>query len=247
MKRHEIINKFIEARGYTRYLEIGIDYPANCFDKVKCDHKVGVEPTPKWGINKNKNIAICDSNHFFASSDDSFDLIFVDGLHVADQVYRDIMNAVKFLRKDGVIIVHDVDCESEWMGRPQSQYKVGEAWKGDVWKGWYRATCELVESQAVGIYTLMTDEGCGIIDFGNPKFSINEESYDPSITWKDYNKRKQAFLNPITYSEFESVLSLMPKLTNEEATVSNSELSESGSYKKRRGRAKLSEDTIEST
>lgn len=37
----------------------------------------------------------------------SFDLIFVDGLHSAEQSYRDVINALTFVRPGGIIMMHD--------------------------------------------------------------------------------------------------------------------------------------------
>ena len=38
-----------------------------------------------------------------------FDIIFVDGLHEKQQVKKDILNSIKFLKDGGTIICHDVN------------------------------------------------------------------------------------------------------------------------------------------
>ena len=45
---------------------------------------------------------------FFDNVQASFDLIFLDGDHSAATVYREIARALEHLRKDGVIVLHDV-------------------------------------------------------------------------------------------------------------------------------------------
>ena len=37
MLRYDIINKVIEVNGFTKYLEIGVCNPVDCFDKVNCE------------------------------------------------------------------------------------------------------------------------------------------------------------------------------------------------------------------
>jgi SAM-dependent methyltransferase len=37
----------------------------------------------------------------------SFDLIFVDGMHSAEQVYRDVQHALALIRPGGIILMHD--------------------------------------------------------------------------------------------------------------------------------------------
>ena len=39
MLRYDIINKVIEVNGFTKYLEIGVCNPVDCFDKVNCKLK----------------------------------------------------------------------------------------------------------------------------------------------------------------------------------------------------------------
>ncbi len=45
MQRWDIINHFIEKNNYKKYLEIGY-YKGWSFDKVICDEKTAVDPTP---------------------------------------------------------------------------------------------------------------------------------------------------------------------------------------------------------
>ena len=250
MKRYEIISAFIKARGYKSYLEIGIENPINCFDKIECAEKVGIEPTSSWK-NRHFNIAICTSDHYFKHIEEGkkFDIVFVDGLHVSEQVVRDIHNAFMHLNPNGVIVVHDVDCETEWMGRPQSEYKFGQAWKGDVWKGFFKSTQNLLSlhGSKLSVYTLMTVEGCGIIDFADNNYRPLADGYS-EITWDEYNNRKAEILNPITLAQFTELLASFNPIPNDEneTVVSDTELSTTGTDKKSRRRTKPA-DYTEST
>ncbi|WP_100612251.1 class I SAM-dependent methyltransferase [Confluentibacter lentus] len=46
-----------------------------------------------------------------------FNVIFIDGLHLAQQADRDIKNAIKYIKNDGFIVVHDCNPPSEWHAR----------------------------------------------------------------------------------------------------------------------------------
>ena len=51
---------------------------------------------------------------------EAFDLIFIDGDHSYEAVKSDLENAIKFLNKDGLIVLHDVDPPAEkWQGVPR--------------------------------------------------------------------------------------------------------------------------------
>tara|TARA_B110000003_G_scaffold275033_1_gene316481 strand:- start:2785 stop:3576 length:792 start_codon:yes stop_codon:yes gene_type:complete len=49
----------------------------------------------------------CGSDFFFEKKQKKFDFIFVDGNHTVDQTYKDIINSIKFINKNGIIIIHD--------------------------------------------------------------------------------------------------------------------------------------------
>ena len=63
-------------------------------------------------------------------------MIFVDGLHEADQAVRDVLNALDFLRStsEGVVLMHDgrpVELNEGKVPRKSGAY----FWTGDVWRG----------------------------------------------------------------------------------------------------------------
>ena len=60
-----------------------------------------------------------------------YDVIFIDGLHLENQVDRDIFNALKHLNPGGVVIVHDCLPTT-----PQSQSEENPTgdWVGTVWR-----------------------------------------------------------------------------------------------------------------
>ena len=107
VKRTTIINTLIERHGYKRYLEIGIGEGEN-FGGVKCEHKetndVFSAPNPSFKIHHKMT-----SDLYFSKLDpnETFDIIFVDGLHEYEQTLRDILNSLDHLAEGGSIVVHD--------------------------------------------------------------------------------------------------------------------------------------------
>jgi hypothetical protein len=57
---------------------------------------------------------------FFAANSEKFDLIFLDGDHSAETVYREIPAAMGALNPDGLIMLHDYypDQRPLWRGSP---------------------------------------------------------------------------------------------------------------------------------
>jgi len=122
----ELFNWLISEFGYTSYLEIGCKGNTT-FDQVKAAKKIGVDPHRGGTLRMT-------SDQYFAENDQTFDLVFVDGLHEREQVLRDIDNALARLNPGGTIVMHDCDPPSEERQRvPQGNQR---GWCGDVWKAY---------------------------------------------------------------------------------------------------------------
>lgn len=155
MYRFDIINQFIAERNLTSYLEIGTLYGAS-FNNVNCPVKISVDPDPNTHATHHMT-----SDAFFSTYPDvKFDIIFIDGLHERNQVYRDIHNSLSHLNKNGVIVLHDCLPTSERMQEHHTESQYGEPWTGDVWKAFVKARTELPYE----LYVINDDMGCGVID-----------------------------------------------------------------------------------
>lgn len=130
MSRTDLINLFIRKRKYTRYLEIGTQFGSN-LHAVQCAVKVGVDPDPAAVA----TVRMASDDYFLAYPNDHFDIVFIDGLHHADQVQRDIEHSLAVLNKGGVILCHDMLPKSEEGQRVPRETKV---WYGDCWKAFVR-------------------------------------------------------------------------------------------------------------
>lgn len=122
--RTDLINRLLDSmEGPTKYLEIGVRNPDHNFDHIRADQKLSVDP----GFEFAENIADFKMtsdvffNHLFAgkvlSPDYQFDVVFIDGLHLAEQVDRDISNSLKILKQKGFLVLHDCNPPTEWHAR----------------------------------------------------------------------------------------------------------------------------------
>ncbi len=165
----QLLNALIEKYGLKSYLEIGVQNPANNFDKIVVKDKIGVDPEIKecsgvsdymTGERKSYQLFRKTSDEFFNKqwheTLPSFDLIFIDGLHHADQVKRDFENSLRCLSDNGFIVIHDVLPENEAGTIVPRETK---QWWGDVYK-WAMKICEY---KGIDYKTFNIDNGCMLV------------------------------------------------------------------------------------
>lgn len=184
MKRYDIINHLIKHNGYTRYLEIGYN-DGHCFNQIEVENKISIDPDP----NTTPSILI-DSDSFFKQNTEEWDIIFVDGLHHSDQVYKDIKNSLNCLSKGGAIVVHDCLPESKEMQEVPRNTKV---WTGDCWKAWVQLRAELTD---YSMRVIDTDYGVGIIQQGENK------PIKPTTQYEIFSKTPKYYLNLYSWQEY---------------------------------------------
>lgn len=191
MTRTEIINGLIEKNNYKSYLEIGVNTPAQ-----PGYNWIGVNIPLKHGVDPNVETTYkMTSDEFFEKHiTQKYDIVFVDGLHLHEQVYRDIINSVNNLNENGVIVVHDCNPVTEITQRRE---RASDAWHGDVWK----AIVQLrIENPELEIYTVNTDEGCGIIKKGKQELLIvNENENYNEYSFLEKNREKAINLISIEF------------------------------------------------
>jgi hypothetical protein len=185
LTRSFIINNIIQRKKYETYLEIGCDKNI-LFNSVKIKKKVGIDPVAGGNIRMT-------SDEFFKNNDDTFDLIFIDGLHQYDQVKKDVYNALKFLNKNGVILLHDCMPTSFIRQTPKRSSNI---WNGDVWKN----IVEFRTLEKIDTYTIYADQGIGLIlkRKNRNKLLLNIDNFN-KLKFKDYYKNYKLFLNIIYF------------------------------------------------
>ena len=190
----QLLNALIEKYKLKSYLEIGVQNPANNFDKVMCGFKHGVDPAVS---SRPECIFNLTSDEFFfmmPSLRPIYDLIFIDGLHHADQVKRDFENSLRCLSDNGFIVIHDVLPENEAGTKVPRETK---QWWGDVYK-WAMGVCEY---SGIGYKTFDIDNGCMLVwkdkvVFGMSKMKqIKPEIKDYQYDWNFYNSQGRELMN----------------------------------------------------
>lgn len=147
--RIALINLLCSKNLDGSYLEIGCQGNL-CFDAVPMLDKIGVDPE-SGGTHKTY------SDDFFAQNKKQFDVIFIDGLHVYDQVHRDVVNSLAALKPNGWIAIHDMlpdDAISEHVPNISDG-----AWYGDVWK----VAFEIMKTPGIDFKIVKMDAGIGLI------------------------------------------------------------------------------------
>ena len=147
----QLLNALIEKYNLKSYLEIGVQNPANNFDKIRCYNKVGVDPECN-----DAKISPITSDTYFKGNNRTFDLIFIDGLHHADQVQRDFENSLRCLNDNGFIVIHDVLPENEAGAKVPRETK---QWWGDV----YKWAMTIKNYPGIKYKTFNIDNGCMLI------------------------------------------------------------------------------------
>lgn len=194
MKRFDIINSLLKKRNGTSYLEIGVQGKHKCYDKVMAKTKVGVDPDPKAGAD-----FVLTSDEFFAHLDPKtrFDVIFIDGLHEDAQFQRDVLNALRFISLNGFIVMHDCNPQLEI---EQVVPRISKRWNGDCWKAFVRLRFSLPYKT----FTVDTDEGCGVMYYGDSDVTPNIQLDE--LTYQNLVKNRKDWLGLISVEEFQKWL-----------------------------------------
>ena len=157
------------------------------FSKISIDNKYGVDPSSGGNIRKT-------SDDFFKDNKETFDLVFIDGLHEYSQVKKDILNSLKFLNKDGLILVHD--CLPESMSK-QAVPRYRMIWNGDVWK----AIVDLRQNDNIEIYTCEMDQGIGIIQQKKNTEILKIDKEIKKLKFKDFYKNYKKYMRIISVKD----------------------------------------------
>ena len=201
--RTEIINGLFTKYGFQSYLEIGTHNPEQNFDLIQASIKHGVEPTE---IEKNERaIFTGTSDQFFSviSPEQKYDVIFVDGLHTAEQAYIDVKNAEAHLNENGFIVMHDCNPLLEEWTVPLELYKSG-AWMGNVYKSFIRLKNE---HRDWSCFVIDEDCGCGILT-QRPILKNKRLTYgigSSVLTWQKFEEFRAELLQLISFDEYISL------------------------------------------
>ena len=193
--RHDLLNHLIKKHNYKRYLEIGVFNGIN-FSKIDIPHKDGVDPGIENIYSELTNYPMT-SDDFFNHIDENqkYDIIFIDGLHISEQVDKDIENSLKHLNQDGVILLHDCNPPEEFLQIVPRQHSL---WNGDVWKSIVKLRCT---NPNLDICVVDTDWGVGVIKRGEQKI-YTKEDVSNCLNWNYFDRNREELLNLISVEKF---------------------------------------------
>jgi hypothetical protein len=225
MWRNDIINYLIKTKKFKNYLEIGVRIPDECFNKIECPTKHSVDPghekyyDPKiaeeyhkitYKFTSDKFFELLDMGSLDLNKDYKWDIIFIDGLHLAEQVEKDILNSLKHLSPSGIIVIHDINPATIHTAREDYQYKVSTNqfdkvtynfnlgyWNGTVWKTFYKMRTTRPDLEMYSVNT--KDMGVGIIKKGSQECC---EFDNPFYEFNKFAAKRNYYLNLITIEEF---------------------------------------------
>lgn len=195
MNRTAIINTLFDKYNFQSYLEVGLEYPENNFDMIHAKVKESVDPFPKGDCTH-----VMTSDQFFSTYPDKrFDVIFIDGMQVKDQAYRDIRNAMQILNEGGFIILHSVDPRHECLTVTYEEFlKNGGCWLGTMYKAFIKAKNELPDWSC---FVVGGGWGCGIL---TPRKILKNDfiKHAEDLPWKRYIRNRRVILQWVSFDEY---------------------------------------------
>jgi hypothetical protein len=216
VNRIKAVQRALDGRANPLYLEIGVSR-GQAFQRISADEKIAVDPAFKLS-ERTRRLADAKARvtHYFETTSDDFfasetafleqrpiDVALIDGQHSYMQVVRDVENTLRYLRDDGVIVLHDCNPPFALAGRPAASWEdfvsqqrgplVIGVWNGDVWKA-------IVHLRSVRdnlrVAVLKCDMGVGVIRKG---VSDSQLSYLPeqieALTYADLKADRERLLN----------------------------------------------------
>ena len=152
--KKKIVQNTISRKKYKSYLEIGC-FNNDLFNHINCEKKVGVDPYSGGTLRET-------SDYFFSKNKDTFDCIFIDGLHIYEQCRKDVINSLKVLEKNGFIFLHDMTPRN-WAEENVPRLK-DTLWTGNIWK----VALELSKTKGIDFFVINADMGVGIVKKNEP-------------------------------------------------------------------------------
>lgn len=123
----------------ANYLEIGVHKGFSLQQARPNTPTIGIDPLPDIELDLIADVTIYEltSDEFFARYDPMelfggpLELVFIDGLHLFEQVLRDLINVERHSTTDTVVLLHDcLPLDEVTAGRERTT----DFYSGDVWK-----------------------------------------------------------------------------------------------------------------
>jgi hypothetical protein len=175
------LNWLAKKLKFRHYLEIGV-CTGQTFLSIDIDYRTGVDPSFRFDHTDfhdgdRTKLLMMSSDTFFSSlpSDQTYDLIFLDGLHTYDQTYRDFQNALLHSHPGTIFLVDDTwPCDVFSTSRDMgSALNLRQALSNDNDTRWHGDTYKLILFLAL---FHASHRYATIIDKGNPQTLVWRKS-----------------------------------------------------------------------
>ena len=210
LPRDRVINGIIKNYNLENpaYLEIGV-WQGDTFKQIHTNQKDGVDPGQYCDCEL-VNYKIT-SDEFFTKVPKKYDIIFIDGLHTAHQVSKDIYNSIQNLNSGGWIMLDDVFPHCKYEQERLNLKKSGPQ-TGDVWKAVYDQLDRICELSEIVYFEQSTERGNLIfklkenntrnitIDASIPTMNVDGWYTGTDAEWNkyDYDRDFQTYLAALT-------------------------------------------------
>jgi hypothetical protein len=149
--RASVVQGLLALFAAPSYLEVGVSKGVT-FHRIEAGRKVAVDPTFRFDVeaarkeNPTATYHEVPSDTYFGSviaPDERFEVIYLDGMHTAEQTLRDLLNALFHLTPGGIVVLDDVKPTSHLAAvrDPRRLARLRKAlgstegsWMGDVYK-----------------------------------------------------------------------------------------------------------------
>lgn len=205
--RYDIINFLLKKyfNSDAHYLEIGVADPNECFNKIQCNNKTSVDPNyymPSddidYKITSDEFFYKLDNSQLKFIKDYKWDIIFIDGLHLAKQVRKDISNSINHCNSNGFIVIHDCNPKHSYNAHSDEDYFLDNPheWNGTTWKAFYNFRV----TTPIKAYTIDTDYGIGVIEINKSQKTISHTN--PWYEFGHFKNNRKEQIGLITIDEF---------------------------------------------
>jgi len=210
IRKWQIINYLIHKHNYQSYLEIGTRNTKQNYDKIHLpnEKKESIEPYPPQSDPPQQSptyqMTSDEAFKIIHEGNKKYDLIYIDGLHLEEQVDRDIKNSLKALNQNGTIVLHDCNPLHKFLQRPN--YEVNGTypqWNGTVWKSIVKFNTD--QTHPLIARVVDTDWGCGIIQIESQTSKVKKPQFRPEMLEYEYldrDKNREILLNLISTTDF---------------------------------------------
>jgi hypothetical protein len=213
MNRLFFLKKLFRQKKFKTYLEIGV-FKGRVFFSVPAHNKIAVDPEFQFAAPKKvkklfRRVSNLWAKFYEKTSDDFFsedatklfqknkiDVCLVDGMHEYDFALRDIENSLKFLQKNGIVLIHDCNPVSKEASVSFEDYKnrgFVKDWNGDTWK----AIVHLRSLRDdINVFVLDCDQGLGVVSYGEPESKLKFTQQEiKALTYEQLNENRKQWLN----------------------------------------------------